>query len=238
MDSLILAIIILFLVVLPVLGLVFFIRSLISKKNIGCGIVGLLGFLLIVSIPTCIHYSTSYISDSKVIEHFEGFSGLPFPPSGKIIEKEYQEFLNFTGDMHIAFMIEVDTLTYNQFLQKRQKKDKNIEYRKTIEHHIAEIFDFDMDTLDYKKIVRDCWKLQDASPYRHIFDTLVSRKIITNYEVKHHILTGDEFSYFADERESTGLLKTQFPAEECAYTDGSWWFHKNKRIIVYHHYDY
>ena len=228
----------LFLAVLSVIGLIFFLISLIRKKNIGCGIAGLLPIILIVSVYISINYSTSHISDNKVIECFEKY-GVTFPPSGKILEKNYQEFLNFTGDMHIAFMVEVDTLTYNRLLQKKLKDNESIfEYRKKIEQYIAENFDYNVDTLDYKKIVKSCWKLQDVSPYRHIFDTLVSRGILSEHEVKHRILIGDEFSYFTDEVSSSSLLKKHFPAEDCAYADGTWWFHRNKRIIVYELIDY
>jgi hypothetical protein len=131
MDSLILAIIILFLVVLPVLGLVFFIRSLIKKENIGCGIVGLLPFILVVSIPAYIIYSLSHISDSDFIKQFERETGIAFPPSGKIIEKEYQDgYL----DWHCAAIILMDTLDYMKILREAQSSvEKRTERTDTLD---------------------------------------------------------------------------------------------------------
>lgn len=208
----------------PIIGFVYF---AVLKKNIGCGIASLLPLILIVGIYISIDYSTSHISDSEVIARFERSSGIDFPPSGRIIEKNYQEFFNFTGDSHLAFMIEVDTLTYNRALQEIQSSDPNVEFRKSLELQVAALFG--TDTLDYKKIVRD-------TQYRYILDTLVSQNIIT--QAKANNILVDNNSRFRDEVESSYLLENRFPAEDCAHAHSCWWFHKNKRIIVYEYIDY
>jgi len=225
-------IVVIFLIVLPLIGLIFFVRSLISKKNIGCGIAAVIPSTFILIIWISIDYSTSHMPDREVIEIYEWHSGLTFPRSGKILEKNYQEFFNFLGDYHIAFMIEVDTLSYNHFLCEIQKRDENIERRKLIELKAAEIFDFDMDTLDYKKIVKDF-------QLHYILDTLVVRKILKESDIRYYKERDPHYPLrFLDEEGSSSLLKKQFPAEDCAYAYGTWWFHKNKKIIVYEFIDY
>lgn len=218
---------VLIVIIFIVLPLIVSVYSMISKKNIGCGIVALLSLISIVSICIMIDYSTSHISDSEVIARFEGSFGIDFPPSGKIIEKNYQEGFNFTGDSHLAFMIEVDTLTYNRALQEIQRRDPNVEFRKSLELQVAALFG--TDTLDYKKIVRD-------NQYRYILDTLVSKNILTR--TKANYIMVDDNSRFIDEEGSSYLLENRFPAEDCAHAHFSWWFHKNKRIIVYEYIDY
>lgn len=210
-------------VVLPIIGFVYFL----SKKNIGCGIAALLPLILIVCVCISIYYSTSHISDSEVIARFEKSFDIDFPPSGKIIEKNYQEAFNYKGDSHLAFMVEVDTLTYNRALQEIQKRDPNVEFRKSLELQVAALFG--TDTLDYKKIVRD-------PQYRYILDTLVSKNILTKDKASHILV--DNNSRFIDEIGSSSLLEKRYPAEDCAHAHYGWWFHKNKRIIVYEYIDY
>lgn len=224
MLAIIVIILVVIFVVLPVIG---FVYSLVSKKNIGCGIAGLLPLILIVCIYISIDYSTSHISDSEVIARFEKSFGIDFPPSGRIIEKNYQEFFNFTGDSHLAFMVEVDTLTYNRALQEIQSSDPNVAFRESLELEVAALFG--TDTLDYKTIVRDL-------RYRYILDTLVSRNILTGTKADYIMV--DDNSRFIDEVGSSYLLENRFPAEDCAHAHYSWWFHRNKRIIVYQYIDY
>ena len=220
---------------LALLGLVFFIRSLSRKKNIGCGIAALLPLILVVVFFITIIYEATHIADSEVKARFENSTGLPFPPSGKIMEKRYHEAFNFLGDWDCAFMIEMDTLDYNKILQKIRGKDESMEYLRSLDLQIAAIFH--TDTLEYEKIVEAYWKSKDIRS-KQIFDTLVHRKILSEAEASRILEEGDEYTHFADNVESSFLLKKRFPAEDCAYSTWNLWFHKNKRIIVYEVIDY
>lgn len=111
-------------------GLVFFLRSLILKKNSGCGWLGILGMIpaiLIFCIILYVSYSISHISDQDFIDRFFERGWLTFPPSGKIIEKNYGEGLNTTGDYHCAAIIEMDTLDYMTILREVQLHDEEFQ---------------------------------------------------------------------------------------------------------------
>jgi hypothetical protein len=94
-------------------GLFFFIRSLILKRNIGCG---LTGFMVIIYIGLFVYTfwpDMDYQSDEVYKDNFERWAGQPFPPSGKIIEKKHEG--GFVDFLDVA-IIEMDTLDYDRLL--------------------------------------------------------------------------------------------------------------------------
>jgi len=111
-------------IVLPLLvGLFFFLRSLIKKKNIGCGfsglIVGLLPLFILLLFIFLLSRSCTHQSKSEFISEFERDIELSYPKSGKIIEKSYSAgYL----DCQINGIIEMDTLDYKNLLQELQSK--------------------------------------------------------------------------------------------------------------------
>jgi|GEM_PF-3474345 len=112
----------LFLGVPFVLGLIFFLRSLILRKNRGCGLLGLLAMIPLIFVIWYLEYGINYQSKSGFIQHFEWSLNLTYPRSGKIIEKTYKEFLNYKGDYHCAAIIEMDTLDYEKLLHEVQSR--------------------------------------------------------------------------------------------------------------------
>jgi len=109
-----------------VVGMIAFLRSLILRKNIGCGLFGLLAAILPVFLIWLFSHflskNLSYQSKSEFVQHFETRTNFSYPQTGKIIEKEYQAFLNFTGDLHCAAIIVMDTLDYEKLLRNLQSK--------------------------------------------------------------------------------------------------------------------
>ena len=111
-------------------GLIFLLRSLICKKNIGCGVFGLLAMILSGFLSWYLVFGINYQSKSDFIAYFELYTNLTYPQSGKIIEKKYKEFLNYKGDNHCAAIIEMDTTDYNKLLhniQSRVESAQNID---------------------------------------------------------------------------------------------------------------
>jgi len=105
-------------------GLFFFLRSLIKRKNIGCGfsglIVGLLPLFIFFLFIFLLSRSCSHQSKSEFISEFERDIELSYPKSGKIIEKSYAAgYL----DCQINGIIGMDTLDYKNLLQEVQLKD-------------------------------------------------------------------------------------------------------------------
>jgi hypothetical protein len=157
--------------VLFVVGLIFFVRFVFFKKNIGCGLLSLLALIPFVFIIWVLSDFT-HQTKREFKQDFELHTGLSFPPSGKIVEKTYWSgFL----DSYCAGIIE-------------------------------------MNSQDYEKL-------------------------ITIYQSRFGIPSENTRDY--DNREipflhsSTGLLKTRFPADDCAYVMHRLWFHKNRRIVVF-----
>jgi len=157
---------VIFLVILPLLGLANFFRSLILKKNRGCGVAGLLTLIPLMLVILFLMYGVNYQTKGEFIRDFEQHTHFSFPPSGKIVEKVFSEgYL----DSACAGIIE-------------------------------------MDTQDYKKILNEFRsRLEKNSP-----------------------------GYMEPEKkQSSSMLKTCFPASECAFAELGLWFHINRRIIVY-----
>jgi hypothetical protein len=174
MDSLIIYFILFF--VLFVAGLIFFLRFVFVKKNIGCGLLSLLALIPFVFI---IWFLSGFYHQTKreFKRDFEFHTGLPFPRSGKIIEKTYWSgFL----DSQCAGVIKMNTKDYEKILNEYQA--------------------------------------------RFGFSSMEKRD--------------KEYKDSSDRYSSTGLLRTQFPADDCAYVAQYLWFHKNRRIIVYKYINY
>jgi len=112
-------IIILFLVIPFALGLVFFLRFLIFKKSKSCGCVFLAAIISVVCFLGYFIYSLEHISDSGMSNLFESRTALSFPPSGKIIEKDYNVNIAAGDEYHFA-IIEMDTLDYIKILHEIQ----------------------------------------------------------------------------------------------------------------------
>ena len=157
---------VIFLIILPLLGLSFFFHSLILKKNRGCGVAGLLTLIPLILVILFLMYGVNYQTKGEFIRDFEQHTQVSFPPSGKIVEKVFSEgYL----DSACAGIIEMDTLDYEKILN---------EFRSSIENN--------------------------SPAYRE-----------------------------PAKKQSSSMLKTCFPASECAFADFSLWFHINRRIIVY-----
>ena len=101
-------------------GLVFFIRSLLFKKNIGCGIVGLITMIIILLIYFFGPKILDYRSEESFIDSFERATQLSYPHSGKIIERKHDEGMSLRGDAWEAAVIEMDTLDYKTLLHDIQ----------------------------------------------------------------------------------------------------------------------
>ena len=108
-------------VILPFLvGIFFFLRSLIKKKSIGCGfsgmIVGLLPFFLLF----LLYRGCTHETKREFISEFERDTKLSFPQSGKIVTKDYASgYLDF----YRAGIIAMDTLDYEQLLRHIQSDE-------------------------------------------------------------------------------------------------------------------
>ena len=114
--------ILIILIVSFVVGLIVFLRSLILRKNIGCGLFGLFAAILPVFLVWLFSYSLSYQSKSEFIRHFEWSINLTYPKSGKIVEKHFQDSFSFLWDYSCAVIIEMDTFDYEKILQEVQSR--------------------------------------------------------------------------------------------------------------------
>ena len=118
----ILYIIFIFLVVLFVVGLIFFLRSLFQKKHLGCGLFGFLAMLPLVYVIWFITYGFHHQTKREFICDFEHYTGLSFPPSGKIVEKMHESgYL----DSETAGIIQMDTQDYEKMLHQYRSRMLN-----------------------------------------------------------------------------------------------------------------
>ena len=110
--------------VLFVVGLVFFLRALFLKKNIGCGVLGFLAMIPFVFIYWFADYFFfHYQTKREFIYLFEQNTGFPFPPSGKIVERMYSGGFR---DSETAGIIEMDTHDYEKILNEYRARIDNI----------------------------------------------------------------------------------------------------------------
>lgn len=119
-------VIIIMLVLLFLTGLIIFIRALILKRNMGCGLFGLCLMIIVVLIIYFRSEIVSYQSENSFIHNFENTTELLYPVSGKIIEKKNEEAFNVLGDYENSAIIEMDSIDYKKLLKDIQS-NKNFE---------------------------------------------------------------------------------------------------------------
>ena len=145
-------------------GLVFFIRSLILKKNMGCGIVGLLTMIIILLIYFLGPDIMNYQSKEDFIEGFESVTQLSYPHSGKIIERKHEEGLGFFPDSKTVAIIEMDTLDYTKLL-----------------HDVQLSKNFELDTLSISENFSPTYFLKEVIPadeFNYVFRFQISAKYV------------------------------------------------------------
>ena len=99
-------------------GLFFSIRAIVLRRNVGCGIMGIVGILLIIAAPFILLYILATPPSGTYRDLYEEVIGLPYPASAKIIKKDGAS-IHFSDYNYMA-IIKIDTADYQKALQKMQ----------------------------------------------------------------------------------------------------------------------
>ena len=106
---------------LIIVGLFFSIRAIVLRRNVGCGIMGVVGILLIVAAPFFFLYLLVTPPFGFHKDLYVEVIGLPYPASAKVIKKGGGSGLN--TDYDYMTVIKVDTTDYQKALQKMQSRN-------------------------------------------------------------------------------------------------------------------
>ncbi len=102
-------------------GLFFSVRAIILRRNAGCGVMGLISIILIISAPFILLYLITAPPPNFHRDLYEEVIGLPYPASAIVITKEGASGLN--TDYGYAAVIKVNSADYQKALQKMESEN-------------------------------------------------------------------------------------------------------------------
>ena len=102
---------------LLIVGLFFSIRAIVLRRNVGCGVMGIVSICLIIAAPFLLIYLLFTPPLGFYKDLYEEVIGLPYPASAKVIKKDGASSII---DYNCMAVIKVDTTDYQKALQKMQ----------------------------------------------------------------------------------------------------------------------